>query len=142
MNFGRMKKLSVLKKQFRPQKLPYPILKIGLHVERSLLKKRIEARAKKMLEQGLIKEVEGLIAKGFKDWPLLQSVGYKQVLMYLNGELKESQLLSEITLRTVQLSKRQMTWFSRDKEIRWFDLESTDKTAEKTWLLSELDSNQ
>lgn len=119
---GLGRRLSDLKKEFRPQKLPYPIIKIGFTMERQKLRERIEKRAKQMLEAGLIDEVKSLVEKGFKDWPLLQSVGYKQVLQYLNGELSESELLPEITLRTVQLSKRQMTWFQRDKEIQWFDL--------------------
>jgi len=119
---GLGRKLSELKKEFQPQKLPYPVIKIGFTMERKKLRERIELRAKQMLEAGLIEEVKALVEKGYKDWPLLQSVGYKQVLQYFDGELSESELSSEITLRTVQLSKRQMTWFQRDKEIQWFDL--------------------
>jgi tRNA dimethylallyltransferase len=135
---GLGKRLSDLKKQFKPKTLPYPLIKVGLKMEREHLRTRIEARTRTMLEHGLIREVEGLLKKGLKDWPILQSVGYRQVMMVLQGELAESNLLEEITLRTFQLSKRQMTWFQRDKEIRWFD--TKDAHAAKEWLLGELDS--
>lgn len=135
---GLGKKLSLLKKEFRPKKLPYPVIKVGINADRTVLRDRIELRAQQMLKEGLIGEVEGLLAQNLKDWPILQSVGYKQVLMYKNGELSKEQLLPEITLRTVQLSKRQMTWFQRDKEIQWFDLKQMESATR--WLLGELDS--
>lgn len=143
--YGLGRKLSELKKQFQPQTLPYPVIKIGFTMDRARLRDRIEQRARQMLRAGLIDEVKGLMAKGHQDWPLLQSVGYKQVLAYLKGELAEEDLLPEIVLKTVQLSKRQMTWFQRDKDIRWFDLGDEPRAQHVrsealTWLLSKLDS--
>lgn len=138
---GLGRKLSELKKNFRPQKLPYPVVKIGFSMDRVKLRERIETRAKAMLDAGLIDEVKALVERGLRDWPLLQSVGYKQVLQFLDGELAENELLPEIALRTMQLSKRQMTWFQRDKDIQWFDLTkpTTDPLA---WLLHKVPCRQ
>ncbi len=135
---GLGRKLSELKKEFRPKKLPYPVLKAGLRTSREELKKRVTLRAEEMLRAGLIDEVKALLNRGLGTWPLLQSVGYKQALMCLHGELPRENLLDEIVLRTMQLSKRQMTWFQRDKEIHWFDL--TQAETAKQWLFHELDS--
>lgn len=117
---GLGKKLSDLKREFKPEKLPYDIIKIGFRIDREELKRRIEERTKAMLKAGWIEEVQGLLDRGLGEWPILQSVGYKQILENLRGELPSEKLVDEIVLRTVQLSKRQMTWFQRDKEIHWF----------------------
>lgn len=135
---GLGKKLSQLKKEFRPQSLPYPLIKMGLKMDRTKLRDRIAARTKAMLASGFIDEVRGLLGQGLADWPLLQSVGYRQVMAHLRGELATEKLADEITLRTVQLAKRQMTWFQRDQSIRWFD--ATDLRPAAEWLRSELDS--
>lgn len=129
---GFNQKLSDLKKKFRPQPLPYKIHKMGLRMERSVLRERIKARTQMMIANGFIDEVKGLLERGLRPWPIMQSVGYKQVVAYLEGELKESDLVEEITLRTSQLAKRQMTWFQRDQEIRWFE----DSELAKRWLIS------
>jgi tRNA dimethylallyltransferase len=51
----------------------------------------------------------------------MQSVGYKETIQYLNGELQKEELAEAITISTRQLAKRQKTWFKRDKSIHWFD---------------------
>lgn len=132
---GLGRKLSQLKRDFKPQNLPYPVVKIGFKLEREELRRQLYERTQRMLNSGWIEEVRQLIASGWENWPILQSVGYKQVLLHLQGQLPAEKLVDEIVLRTVQLSKRQMTWFQRDKDIRWF--EHADPEADK-WILSEL----
>jgi len=73
-----------------------------------------------MIEQGLTKEVKGLLKKGYNfSLPSLSGLGYKQIGMYLRNEITLEEAIKLIKLRTRQYAKRQMTWFKRDKRIRW-----------------------
>ncbi len=102
-----------------PLKSKYKIRKIGIRLDREILRKRVVVRTEAMIKQGLIEEVESLIKLRFQDTKALRSVGYKEVLAFLSGQLKRDQLLGEIVTSTMQLAKRQMTWFKRDREIEW-----------------------
>lgn len=105
---------------------PYPILQIGLDCDRALLKQRIERRTEKMLEIGLVAEVEGLGKKYGWDLPLLETLGYQEIKQYLRGELSLDEAKQSIVLHTCQFAKRQKTWFRGYSEIEWFDSESPD----------------
>lgn len=96
-------------------------IKIGLNDQRSQLRQRVSLRSQKMLQQGLVDEVQSLLEAGQEDWSPLSSVGYKEVVAHLKGELDEGTALDElITTATMQLIKKQQTWFQRDSEIQWF----------------------
>ena len=100
---------------------PYEALKIGLSVERNVLKDRIAARTAKMLEAGLIDEVQSLLVRGYSEkLKPLQSLGYKQVIDFLRGRCNREEAVHQINRDTWHYSKRQMTWFSADKTIGWF----------------------
>lgn len=99
----------------------FTVKKIGLKWERDHLHKRVIERTEAMLETGLIEEVQSLVQGGFGSWSPLQSVGYKETLSYLKGELGRNELAPAITQSTMQLAKKQMTWFKRDPEIQWVD---------------------
>lgn len=99
----------------------YRVKKIGLKWERPDLQKRVEMRTKEMLDNGLVEEVQGLIESGFGSWAPLQSVGYKETLDFLRGRIGEKELFRLIVQSTMQLAKKQMTWFKKDTEIQWFD---------------------
>lgn len=99
----------------------FTVKKIGLKWDREVLHKRVAERTENMLEAGLIEEVQALVQKGFGSWAPLQSVGYKETLGFLKGELGRNELAPAITQSTMQLAKKQMTWFKRDPEIQWFD---------------------
>ena len=118
------KSVTDLKASFQVEKFPYPLLKLGLLPSREELLPRVEARARRMLESGLIDEVRALIRDGHGDWPPLQSVGYRETVAYLKGEIPEEKLLPLIVEKTMQLAKKQKTWFKRDTEIRWLPLAS------------------
>lgn len=99
---------------------PYPLEKIGIHMERSFLHLRIHERVKLMLKNGFIDEVIELNKMNLQDWAPLNSVGYREIQMYLKGEiLSLAELEDQILISTRQLAKRQITWFKRDKAIRW-----------------------
>ncbi len=85
---------------------------------------RVEKRTAQMFKDGLLEEVKALIAEGYGDWPALQSVGYNECLKFLRGEIKETQLAPLVIEKTMQLSKKQRTWFKRDPEIRWLNVEN------------------
>ena len=115
------KPLSQIKKEFKVQKLPWPYLKIGLKIPKIELLKRVEKRTKKMIREGLIEEIEDLQSRGLQNWRPLNSVGYKEGLLYLKGKIKKANLVDQIISSTMSLAKKQNTWFKKDKNIQWLD---------------------
>lgn len=115
--------LSEIKKRFAASapEASFFSYKIGLSLDRDVLRKRVRERAARMLKAGLVEEVEGLRAKGLKDWAPLKSVGYREVQAMLDGRLAPKDLEDAIVTSTMQLAKKQMTWFKRDQSIQWFD---------------------
>lgn len=108
----------IQKKENREEK---PVL-IGLTLPRDQLYHRIEERVDKMIEKGLIEEVKGLLAKGYsKDLPSFQALGYKEVVEYLEGKQSKEQMIAELKKRTRHFARRQMTWFKRFKNVKWFE---------------------
>ena len=117
------KTISQIKKEFTEKKLPWPYLKVALNIPKKELLKRVERRTQKMIKEGLIEEIEQLLDKGFQDWRPLNSVGYKEGRLYLEGKIKKEDLVSAIVSSTMSLAKKQKTWFKRDKSIKWFDFD-------------------
>ena len=96
----------------------------GITMDRARLYERIERRIDLMLEQGLIDEVDSILADGFDPaLPALQGLGYKQLIMFRNGELSYDEAVELIKRDTRRFAKRQISWFKRDKRIRWFSLD-------------------
>jgi tRNA dimethylallyltransferase len=126
MNMGFGKTVLELQSEFEAKKqiFPYSLIKIGLYLDREKLRKKVQLRSDKMIESGLIDEVETLLKKGLKDWAPLKSVGYKEVVSYLTGEYSKEQMLERLVINTMQLAKRQRTWFKKQNDICWFDTES------------------
>jgi tRNA dimethylallyltransferase len=97
----------------------FRILRFGLNPEREALYQRINRRAVKMFEQGLIAETEQLREKyGEGVWPLT-SLGYKQAMQVLRGEIDGKLALEAAQQAHRNYAKRQMTWFRREPEVRW-----------------------
>jgi tRNA dimethylallyltransferase len=104
---------------------PFETLKIGLGRERAELYDRIDRRCDRMIEAGLIDEVEGLLDKGYSlDLKPLQSVGYRQAGLFLQGQMTLQHALSVMKRETRRLAKRQLTWLRGDKEMCWFHPEA------------------
>ena len=123
------KTFSSFRKQDKVQR-KFEIVKIGIRRKRENLLERIYKRVDLMMEQGLLAEVESLLP--LRDYPALNSVGYKELFEYLDGKTTLSQAVENIKINTRRYAKRQMTWFCKDKEIQWFDAE---KELQWNWLL-------
>jgi tRNA dimethylallyltransferase len=95
----------------------FNIIKIGLELPKEELIKNINQRVDIMMQQGLLEEVKNL--EIFKNLNALQTVGYKELLDYLNGNLTFDKAVERIKINTRQYAKRQMTWFKKDEEIKW-----------------------
>lgn len=126
------KPLSEIKKEFEAQapKFPYPLLKLGLQINKEALLPKVEKRTGKMLESGLIDEVKSLLAQGLEAWAPLASVGYYETVMHLKKEvgfLSMNELRDKIIQNTMRLAKKQRTWFRRDQDIHWLSLDSGDQ---------------
>ncbi|MGH7850231.1 MAG: tRNA (adenosine(37)-N6)-dimethylallyltransferase MiaA [Thermodesulfobacteriota bacterium] len=101
----------------------YEYIKIGIAVERGELRGRIDARVDKMMDEGLVEEVEKLRLMGYgPELKPMQSIGYKEINRYLDGEIGLEEAVVLIKRDTKRFAKRQMTWLKRDKEINWFEL--------------------
>ena len=125
------KGISRWQKEHGFKETDFRMLKIGLNRERKELYDLINRRADQMIAGGLVEEVKGLIEKGYGlDLPALHSVGYRQVGLYLQGQLGLDEALALIKRDTRHLAKRQLTWFRADKEIRWFHPETERKRIE------------
>jgi len=99
------------------------LFSILLTMDKESLFKRICRRTEQMLENGLIEEVETLLSKyDVKDVHPLDSIGYKQVISYLNGDLSYQEMIDEINIRTRQYVKKQRTWFKNEPIDLEFDL--------------------
>ncbi len=100
----------------------YDTLQIGISVDRPLLYRRIDERVERMLDGGLLQEVRGLLASGFgRDLKAMRSIGYKEAVGHLHGELSREETSRLIKRDTRRYAKRQMTWFKADPDILWFD---------------------
>ena len=99
-----------------------PAVFYGVNMDRALLVERIEARVDRMMEQGLLEEVAGLVAEGFAaNKVAMQAIGYKELIEHLKGGISKEAAVDLIKAETRKYSKRQMTWFRRHKDIMWFD---------------------
>jgi tRNA dimethylallyltransferase len=98
----------------------FKILRIGLNPDREALYQRINQRAREMFSAGLLEETRGLLDRyGASVWPL-NSLGYKQAMQHLRGELSLEQAIVAAQQGHRNYAKRQMTWFRREPEVNWF----------------------
>ncbi len=114
--------MTQLQSEFENSKkmdLKIPFIKIGKFLDKDVLFKNVTARTQKMIKDGIITEVEHFIRLGHADWAPLRSVGYFEVLKYLNSEISKENLPAEIIQSTMQLIKKQKTWFKRDQTVLW-----------------------
>jgi tRNA dimethylallyltransferase len=112
---------------------PYRSVKIGIERERKELYQRIEKRVEQMIENGLVEEVKNILKRGYDpQLKPLQSLGYKQVIQYLQGEYDLYEAIRLIKRDTKRYAKRQLTWFKGDPEVEWFTLpEYAEKIEER-----------
>lgn len=102
--------------------LIYDALVIGLTMPRENLYRRIDERTEKMFDAGLVDEVKKLLSQGVNpNSPPMCSIGYKEVVQYLQGNLTLEETISKVKQATRNFAKRQLTWYRRMKYIRWFN---------------------
>ena len=100
----------------------WPATLVGLAVDAGVLRARIDARVDAMVEEGLVEEVENLIAAGFEQAITApQAIGYKEIVAYLHGTVSFDEAIESIKTATHRYAKRQRTWFRKDKRISWLD---------------------
>ncbi|MFQ5632526.1 MAG: tRNA (adenosine(37)-N6)-dimethylallyltransferase MiaA, partial [bacterium] len=122
-------KLSSLRAQPR---IPadFRFVQFGLNWKRESLYKRIESRVDEMIASGLQKEVDTILARGVSaDANALQTLGYKEMIQFLRGELQHDEMVEKIKQQTRNFAKRQMTWFRKDDRIRWIDVDESSFSA-------------
>ena len=118
--------MSEHQQQWHQEKQRYPFIAFCLTLPRALLYQRIEQRVDVMLANGLIAEVEALLAAGYaRDTVALQSFGYKELIAYLDGECTYLEAVEQLKRNTRRFAKRQLTWFRKDTRIEWIDRNST-----------------
>jgi tRNA dimethylallyltransferase len=113
------KSMTELWQQGRDSLQGFRILRLGLNPERDALYARINRRAAKMFADGLIDETKALLAKYGEQARPLTSLGYKQAMQYLRGELDRDAALAAAQQAHRNYAKRQMTWFRREPDVYW-----------------------
>jgi tRNA dimethylallyltransferase len=116
--------ISSLQRDTKP--IQCPTYFVALDWDRELLYRNIDDRVEKMLDGGLIAEVESLQKQDYsKNLNALQTVGYKEVFQYLEGELTHDQMVELIKRNSRRYAKRQLTWFRPDTRIHWLPVDDT-----------------
>jgi tRNA dimethylallyltransferase len=118
---SRRKMTELWQQQGRDPLLGFRILRIGLDPDRNALYERINQRAQNMFEHGLIQESETLLQKYGDAARPLTSLGYRQAVEFLHGDLSREQALEAAQQAHRNYAKRQMTWFRREPEVTWLN---------------------
>mgnify|MGYP000455647492 FL=1 len=99
-----------------------PVLEIGLNSDRAHLVNRLEQRAAKMWDKGILREVQDLLPLGVREGKTSsRAIGYAQAIAQLDGVMTEAQAIEDTARLTARYARRQMSWFRRDPRINWFD---------------------
>ena len=104
---------------------PFRIVKIGLNRDRNELYNRINARVDAMIEQGLLHEAESLYNQ--RQLNALNTVGYKEMFDYMDGRWSLDEAVERMKGNTRRYARKQLTWFKRDEEVRWFHPDQIDE---------------
>ncbi len=104
---------------------PFRIVKIGLNRDRNELYNRINARVDAMMEQGLLHEAESLYNQ--RQLNALNTVGYKEMFDYMDGRWSLNEAVERMKGNTRRYARKQLTWFKRDEEVRWFHPDQIDE---------------
>ena len=123
-------KMNDFSKDLRYNKKYRPII-IVLNRDRQALYDRINLRVDIMLKNGLIEEVKGLLEKGYtKDIISMQGIGYKEIIKYFDGEYTLDEAIEIIKRDSRRYAKRQLTWFRRYEDAKWFEIDKFDSAEE------------
>lgn len=128
----------------RGEQIGFEPIIAGITMDRSRLYERIEKRIDLMMEAGLLDEVDSILEKGCDpELPALQGLGYKQLIMYRMGEISLDEAVELIKRDTRRFAKRQISWFKRDKRIRWFSADEPELSERiKDYFLKEINKGE
>jgi tRNA dimethylallyltransferase len=113
------KSISSFQKQKKRPDHTFQIHKIGLELDRDELYQRIDLRMDQMIQSGLFAEAEQLFP--YREHHALQTVGYQEIFGFLEGQYDREEAIRLLKRNSRRYAKRQLTWFKRDPEIRWFN---------------------
>ena len=114
----------------------FSFYQIGLNWDREVLYTRIEERIDKMIEDGLVDEVNSILNDGYdKNLNSLNTVGYKEIISYLEKEITLIRAIELFKRNTRRYAKRQLTWFRADERIKWFNVSSQNDIDDLTFQL-------
>lgn len=114
--------ISAHNEEQKKQTSPYNLAYFVLNAPRDILYERIDKRVDQMLEEELVKEVEGLKREGcHRGMVSMQGLGYKEILAYLEGEYPLEEAVRILKRDTRHFAKRQLTWFRRESDVIWVD---------------------
>ena len=144
MIFSSGKTMTEILEDFEAAKLaknpfPFHYICVGLDLPVEELRKNVEARTRAMLLKGWVDEVKSVLDRGLANWEPMKSVGYNEICCFLAGTLPEEKLVDQIVTRTLQLAKRQRTWFRNKVKVDWF--RSSDSVKAKNFIGEFLDSS-
>ena len=121
------KKLSAHNAAQKRKESPYNAAVFLLTMERERLYRRIEERVDSMLSQGLAEEVRGLLERGYHpELVSMQGIGYKELVPYCKGECTLEEAVVQLKTNTRRFAKRQLTWFRRQIDGLWLDMDRED----------------
>lgn len=109
----------------RKSEIKYNYKLFAITMDRQVLYEKIEKRVDKMIEQGLIDEVQGILNKYQKFPTAMQGLGYKEVVEYLENKTTKEEMVEKIKKETRHYAKRQLTWFRKNKNIIWLNGENS-----------------
>jgi tRNA dimethylallyltransferase len=114
---------------------PYRMLQVALTRERGALHRRIDARVKQMVAEGLVEETKRLLAAGYAPTlPAMTSLGYREIVAYLAGAMTLEQAVERIQIETHRFVRHQMTWFRKLPGLYWFDMDVADAAAVERFI--------
>ncbi|MBP3926151.1 MAG: tRNA (adenosine(37)-N6)-dimethylallyltransferase MiaA [Clostridium sp.] len=125
-------RISAHNERERQKKSPYRFFYYVLTTDRPVLYERIDRRVDLMMEQGLVEEVRQLKEMGCtRELVSMQGLGYKEILAYLDGEASLEEAVYILKRDTRHFAKRQLTWFKRERDVRWLNLPEFDNDREQ-----------
>jgi tRNA dimethylallyltransferase len=121
---------SVVPQRWASAESDWPVVYVGLTMARAALAERLRARAARMVEAGLEEEVRALLGRGYDSrLRALSSIGYREFVRVVRGELDRAGALRLMQRDTVRYARRQWTWFAREPALAWIDVDGLGGSA-------------
>jgi tRNA dimethylallyltransferase len=129
VKIGTGKSISAFRTNSK-RNLDFALVKIGLELSREELYQRIDYRMDEMIRMGLFNEARSLYP--YKNHQALQTVGYQEIFDFMDGKYDKDEAIRLLKRNTRRYAKRQLTWFKRDPEMKWFHPDEIDNIAD--WI--------